>query len=58
MNEHDGRLGVSDSTYARNPDKDGTLERGLAHEGCVAHRALNILLFCTTRYETIQMPDR
>ena len=45
------------ATYTRNADKDGTLERSFAHEGCVAHRALNVSFFSRTRYEAIQMPD-
>jgi hypothetical protein len=46
-----------DSTYTRNADKDGALERSFAHDGCVAHRALNVSFFSRTRHEAIQMPD-
>ena len=49
---------MSDSTHARNADKDGALECGFAHEGCIVYRAMDVLFFSRTRYEAIQMADR
>ena len=45
------------ATYTRNANKNGTLERSFAHQGCVAHRTLNVSFFPRTRYKPIQMSD-